>query len=687
MSEPRAGASSPAPSTVKARRTGAKSKEGKVAEVVATSQVSRFHTETLETLSNDIDLKAVNISVGDHVLLVDANLRLFKGVHYGLVGQNGVGKSILLKCIGYKQLTGFPMNVRVLYVEQLEGVEMSRPVVQVVMDADRKASRLRQEMRAIQSALEAADPAEVAHTMRRIRLDRLREEKELANKIALERSGARGADARKQLIKQEKLVEEMEALNMTDLTEAEITGAALEAQTLQAELHALMELYGEEVAESKARIILKGLGFPLEWHDRPLAELSGGWRIRVALAAALHIAPDILLLDEPTNHLDLPAIIWLQNYLSKLDETTLVIVSHDRAFLNAVSEEIIVFRNQTLTYHTGNFDEYVENSEEKQKYLGKMAEAIERKKSAAESSVRAAMAGARQSGDDKKMAQMASRQRKLERVGMEVNEKGHRFKLNRDRIGKYLTVRPDVELDRPDLPPSWSIPDPIPLRQAGAILEVEAVSIGYNPKQPAILADVTLHISQTARIAIVGANGGGKTSLMKVLVGETSPLKGRINRHSSAKIGYFTQHHVDELHNYPPESSALSILLEKDPGRREQEGRSHLGKYGIKGPTALQPLASLSGGQMVRVAFAMSTFVSSPHLLILDEPTNHLDFLTTQALIGALHDFQGAVVVVSHDQYFVSEVADDVYLVKAGRVRKLEGGMDQYVRMCQKSLK
>eukprot|EP00884_Botryococcus_braunii_P007022 jgi/Botrbrau1/16320/Bobra.0066s0088.1 len=405
--------------------------------------------------------------------------------------------------------------------------------------------------------------------------------------------------------------------------------------------------------------------------------------MRVALAQALFIKPDLLLFDEPTNHLDLPAILWLTRYLRQLEGVTLVVVSHDRTFLNAVTQEIIVMKNHKLAYHDGSYDEYVTNTEEKALHLMRMKESVDKKRSHIEKSIAEGVRAAKKSGDDKKLGMVASRRKKLDRLGLEKSAAGHRFQVSKDMIGYHLSNRQEIVVEPPDPTPVWKFPEPGPLRQGGALLELEAVSFGY-PTRPGflrpVLSDVTMNVEMGARIAIVGANGAGKSTLMKLMVGELQPTSGSVRQLPQAKLGVFLQHHVEDLIGKAGEGGTpLSHLAALFPGRKEQELRGHLGSFQIKGHLATQPLTSLSGGQAVRVGLAATT-LQAPHVLVLDEPSNHLDLGGVEALLNALKAYTGAVVLVSHDQHLVSGFADVVYAVGGKKVRRLEGGMPQYVK-------
>lgn len=313
---------------------------------------------------------------------------------------------------------------------------------------------------------------------------------------------------------------------------------------------ALEKLYSEappkDSLKSRAVKILNDFGFTSEMQAQKLDDLSGGWRMRVSLAMAVLLEPQIILFDEPTNHLDLPGIVWLLSYLKTLSDVTWIIVSHDRYFLNETTDEIIVFQGQKLSYHSGNYDEYLEVQEEEKTNRARQREALDKKKAALVDSIQTGLVQAKKHSDDKNIAHIASKRKKLERVGLEKNASGHRFRLNRDRIGYFDAVRDGVRDEFADSFVRWNIPKPDILTQRTPIIEVDNISFGYSPLVT-VLSNVSFCLEMGSKVAFVGANGRGKTTLMGLLAGQLDPSKGTIKRHSQAKIGYFQQHFVNQL--------------------------------------------------------------------------------------------------------------------------------------------
>lgn len=485
-------------------------------------------------------------------------------------------------------------------------------------------------------------------------------------------------------------------------------------------------------AEAKARSVLLGIGFSVSRIESPISQLSGGWKTRCSLACALCQSTDLLLLDEPTNFLDMPAIVWLERYIQTLDPTvTLITVTHDRAFADGVADELLILRNQSLETFKGNVSSYESARMQSYKYLSKMQAAQEKQKKHIQATIDQNLKMARRSGDDKKLKQVSSRKKKLnDRMGMEVSAKGTRFKLNRDRPGFHDSLRESIEVPEFDPPPRMMFPVcPSDLRCPGALISLEDVDFDYRTgrTQTPVLRDININIHPGERVGIVGMNGSGKSTLVSLMIADLqkgpsshSPSKGNVTRHARAKIGLYSQQAVEELQNIgsaEPRLTALTHLLEFTNGNlSEQEARGLLSSLGLAGKvTSEVPINLLSGGQKVRLALAKVLW-DPPHLLILDEVTTNLDPDTIQALGLRLRSYEGAILLITHDRFFMrcvvegesfrhstggyeDEPEDDsddsenslpacgvVYRLFKTRLQKLDGGMQQYEEMVAKPL-
>ncbi len=414
------------------------------------------------------------------------------------------------------------------------------------------------------------------------------------------------------------------------------------------EVHARLEDLGAHRAESRASRILDGLGFDEAARRRPLKEFSGGWKMRVALAGALFQEPDILLLDEPTNHLDLEAALWLEGYLSNYPRT-LILVSHDRGLLNRVPKHILHLEDMRLTLYTGNYDRFERTRAEAQERQA----ALFTRQQAQRRHIQQFVDRFRYKASKARQAQ--SRLKMLERMEPIAS------------VAEGSTV--SFQLPKPDI-----LPPPI--------VTLDKAAIGYELDKP-ILSRLNLRIDMDDRIALLGANGNGKTTFLRLLAEQIVPQEGAFRRSSKLEVGYFAQNQMEDLN---PVFSAVEHLQSLDPMAVETKLRSHLGRFGFPQDKADTKIANLSGGEKARLALAVICR-RQPHLLLLDEPTNHLDIDSRQALIQALADYEGAVILVSHDPHLVTATADRLWLVKDGTVSVFDGDMDDYRALLEEERK
>lgn len=393
-------------------------------------------------------------------------------------------------------------------------------------------------------------------------------------------------------------------------------------------------------APARAAKILSGLGFDEEMQQRPVDSFSGGWKMRIALGALLFSEPDILLLDEPSNHLDLEATLWLENFL-KSYPATLVVISHERDLLNKVVDHILHLQGGELTLYPGGYDAF-----EKQR---------------AERAAQLAAAKASQEAQAARLRDYVARN----------SARASTAKQAQSRAKMLAKMQPIAALmEDPTL--SFDFPDPAEMKSP--MITLEQAAVGYGDAPP-ILKRLNFRIEADDRIALLGRNGNGKTTLARLLASQLDPAEGAVNAPGKLKVGYFTQYQVEELAG---EDTPLDLMNRAMEGASQGAIRAQLGRFGFSGPRATQRVDKLSGGERARLALALITR-DAPHLLILDEPTNHLDVDAREALIQALNAYSGAVILISHDRHMVELTSDRLVLVDGGTAREYDGSMDDYI--------
>ena len=393
-------------------------------------------------------------------------------------------------------------------------------------------------------------------------------------------------------------------------------------------------------AEGRAAAILKGLGFDADKQLMPCSAFSGGWRMRVALAGVLFAQPDYLLLDEPTNYLDLEGSLWLEAYLQKYPHTVLII-SHDRALLNRAVQGILHLDTKKLTYWTGPYDQFARQMAERRAVLQAEAKKQDLRRAHLQSFVDRFKAKA------SKAAQAQSRVKMLEKM---------------------------TPITAPEDAKKVVFTFPAPEELSPPIIRMEGTAVGHGG--PPVLKRLSLRIDQDDRIALLGRNGEGKSTLSKLLAGKLVASEGRVVRSSKLRIGYFAQHQVDELHI---DETPLQHIMRLRPTEGQPRLRARLAGFGLMADQAETVVGRLSGGQKARLSLLLAT-IDAPHLLILDEPTNHLDMESREALVEALTEYSGAVILVSHDMHLLGLVADRLWLVKDGGVSPYTEDLEAYRR-------
>lgn len=447
-------------------------------------------------------------------------------------------------------------------------------------------------------------------------------------------------------VAQEAPASAMSVLDMVLSADKERTALLEEAETAEdahriAEIHMRLADIDAHTAEARASSILKGLGFSLERQNGPCSELSGGWRMRVSLAGVLFSQPDLLLLDEPTNYLDLEGTLWLEKYLATYPYTVFMI-SHDRDLLNKAVNSIIHLERGKLTFYKGTYDVFEETRRMQMELQNKARE--------------------------KTLAQIEHMQKFVDRF----KAKATKAKQAQSRVKAIAKLRPPEALfDEYSAPFSFQQPKKSP---ASPMITFDNLSVGYGDK--VILGRITNRIDPEDRIALIGPNGNGKSTFAKLLSGELKPMGGQMLRAKTLDVAYFAQHQLDHL---KPEQTPYEHIIDLMPLESEAKRRSRVAQMGLSTSRMDTKAKNLSGGERARLLMGIITF-GGPGMLILDEPTNHLDIDSRDALVHALNDYKGAVLIISHDRHLIEATCDSLWIAEGGTISVFDDDLDGYQR-------